>query len=192
MQKTGTGHNGDETDVFTLTLAGDKNSEVQVHLHLHSQSVHGNSGHHIDQTTLTGMDLHPIVTSANDEPDSADSTSFIVAADAVSPVAESVDVYLDIFHQAGANMVHDAQSFEPAIISVNEQELTTLLDGDAEHMSASSHDLDPSALHALLSDIEAPDSDHSFAPDFNTMDEPIIPLDDNPPPPDDDPNQQGI
>ncbi|WP_407334274.1 VCBS domain-containing protein [Enterovibrio sp. 27052020O] len=54
------GSGTDETDSFVLTLGGDQNSQVAVHLHLHSQSVHGNSGHHIDQTTLTGMDLSPI------------------------------------------------------------------------------------------------------------------------------------
>ncbi|WP_032548751.1 hypothetical protein, partial [Vibrio crassostreae] len=69
-------------DSFVLTLGGDQNSQVAVHLHLHSQSVHGNSGHHIDQTTLTGMDLSPIAPSPPpapgmsqaDEPDASFST----------------------------------------------------------------------------------------------------------------------
>ncbi|MFA0428645.1 VCBS domain-containing protein [Vibrio sp. 10N.222.51.C5] len=76
------GSGTDETDSFVLTLGGDQNSQVAVHLHLHSQSVHGNSGHHIDQTTLTGMDLSPIAPppppapgmSQADEPDASFST----------------------------------------------------------------------------------------------------------------------
>ncbi|MEZ8737306.1 VCBS domain-containing protein, partial [Vibrio sp. 10N.239.312.D08] len=76
------GSGTDETDSFVLTLGGDQNSQVAVHLHLHSQSVHGNSGHHIDQTTLTGMDLSPIAPSPPpapgmsqaDEPDASFST----------------------------------------------------------------------------------------------------------------------
>ncbi|PMN00734.1 hypothetical protein BCT41_11540 [Vibrio splendidus] len=78
----------DETDTFVLTLGGSQNSHVEVHLHLHSQSVHGHSGHHIDQTTLTGMDLSPISTAhpappppppvQHDEPDMASQADFTV------------------------------------------------------------------------------------------------------------------
>ncbi|GAA5214911.1 hypothetical protein GCM10025776_09310 [Corallincola platygyrae] len=50
----------DETDTFILTVGGAQNSQVAVHLHLHSQSVHGHSGHHIDLTTLTGIDVSPL------------------------------------------------------------------------------------------------------------------------------------
>ncbi|PKG83300.1 hypothetical protein CXF85_11260 [Colwellia sp. 75C3] len=72
------GSGSDQTDSFLLTLGGNQNSQVAVHLHLHSQSVHGNSGHHIDQTTLTGMDISPItlmpaltpkVSDMNDDPE---------------------------------------------------------------------------------------------------------------------------
>ncbi|MEZ8485323.1 VCBS domain-containing protein [Vibrio splendidus] len=68
--------------------AGNQNSQVAVHLHLHSQSTHGNSGHHIDQTTLTGIDVTPISTShpappppppvQHDEPDMASQADFTV------------------------------------------------------------------------------------------------------------------
>lgn len=54
------GSGTDETDSFVLTLDGSQNSQVAVHLHLHSQSIHGNSGHHIDMTTLTGIDVSPL------------------------------------------------------------------------------------------------------------------------------------
>jgi VCBS repeat-containing protein len=54
------GSGTDETDSFVLTLDGSQNSQVAVHLHLHSQSVHGSSGHHIDMTTLTGIDVSPL------------------------------------------------------------------------------------------------------------------------------------
>ncbi|WP_295891466.1 VCBS domain-containing protein [uncultured Vibrio sp.] len=89
--KTHSGGNlggSDETDTFVLTLGGSQNSHVEVHLHLHSQSVHGNSGHHIDQTTLTGMDVSPISTVhpappppppvQHDEPDIASQSDFTV------------------------------------------------------------------------------------------------------------------
>ncbi|MCK6263727.1 VCBS domain-containing protein [Vibrio sp. ZSDE26] len=72
---TSNGAGTDETDTFVLTLAGTQNSKVEVHLHLHSQSVHGNSGHHIDQTTLTGIDVNPLSSPSppppvqHDEPD---------------------------------------------------------------------------------------------------------------------------
>ncbi|WP_434567591.1 VCBS domain-containing protein [Vibrio chagasii] len=74
----------DETDTFVLTLGGSQNSHVEVHLHLHSQSVHGNSGHHIDQTTLTGIDVTPISTAhpappppvQHDEPEIASHEDF--------------------------------------------------------------------------------------------------------------------
>ena len=87
VQKSGTGHNGDETDTFLLTLGGNQNSQVAVQLHLHSQSVHGNSGHHIDQTTLTGMDITPLASTTSvqhDEPDDMDI--------AVSDVTLSIDM----------------------------------------------------------------------------------------------------
>ncbi|MEW6997235.1 VCBS domain-containing protein, partial [Colwelliaceae bacterium BS250] len=72
IQKSGTGHSGGETDTFYLTLGGADNSMVEVHLHLYSRSIHGNSGHHIDQTTLQGLDITPLTgapgASASDEP----------------------------------------------------------------------------------------------------------------------------
>ncbi|WP_394239610.1 VCBS domain-containing protein, partial [Vibrio astriarenae] len=54
------GSGTDETDSFILTLDGSRDSQVAVHLHLHSQSIHGHSGHHIDMTTLTGIDVSPL------------------------------------------------------------------------------------------------------------------------------------
>ncbi|OCH09696.1 VCBS domain-containing protein [Aliivibrio fischeri] len=92
----------DETDTFVLTLGGSQNSHVEVHLHLHSQSVHGHSGHHIDQTTLTGMDVSPISTAhpappppppvQHDEPDMTSQADFTVTL--------SDDSYLDLVQHA--------------------------------------------------------------------------------------------
>ncbi|WP_122033012.1 VCBS domain-containing protein [Aliivibrio sp. EL58] len=92
----------DETDTFVLTLGGSQNSHVEVHLHLHSQSVHGHSGHHIDQTTLTGMDVSPISTAhpappppppvQHDEPDMTSQADFTVTL--------SDDSYLDLTQHA--------------------------------------------------------------------------------------------
>lgn len=75
------GSGTDETDSFVLTLDGAQNSQIAVHLHLHSQSIHGNSGHHIDVTTLTGMDVSPLapppppppISTQADEPMDSDS-----------------------------------------------------------------------------------------------------------------------
>lgn len=91
-----------ETDTFVLTLGGSQNSHVEVHLHLHSQAVHGHSGHHIDQTTLTGIDVSPISTVhpappppppvQHDEPDMASQADFTVTL--------GDDSYLDLTQHA--------------------------------------------------------------------------------------------
>ena len=100
----------DETDTFVLTLGGSQNSHVEVHLHLHSQSVNGNSGHHIDQTTLTGMDISPILPThpapspavQHDEPDFSN-----------NPISElSFSVDLDE-HSSGASAYLDALGITP-------------------------------------------------------------------------------
>ncbi|WGK80535.1 VCBS domain-containing protein [Vibrio aestuarianus] len=93
------GNGTDETDSFVLTLGGNQNSQVAVHLHLHSQSVHGNSGHHIDQTTLTGMDIAPInspapaATVQHDEPDVQEATTDEFSVDIIID-DDSVSSYL--------------------------------------------------------------------------------------------------
>ena len=74
--------------------------------------------------------------------------------------------------------------------------MAALLDSGAviDDTATSEHDLDPSALAAVLDDTDQQqDSDQPLAPIPDILDDqPLIPLDDNPPLPDDDPSQQGI
>ncbi|HFQ4982122.1 TPA: VCBS domain-containing protein, partial [Vibrio vulnificus] len=113
------GSGTDETDSFILTLAGTQNSQVSVHLHLHSQSVHGASGHHIDQTTLTGIDVSPLNAPPPPPP---------VASDEISPITPEndnvevagVDVYL---HALGITSLtdqdaHDTQQQSPQDLDI--------------------------------------------------------------------------
>ncbi|MCL1066733.1 VCBS domain-containing protein [Shewanella olleyana] len=101
VHKTGTGQNGDVTDTFLLTLSGDQNSQVEVHLHLHSQSVHGNSGHHIDQTTLIGMDLTPLANTAPPPP-------VVTQSDEPDYQSDVVDVNIDMTGDELTTANHDA------------------------------------------------------------------------------------
>jgi VCBS repeat-containing protein len=101
VQKSGTGQNGDVTDTFLLTLAGDKNSQVEVNLHLHSQSVHGNSGHHIDQTILTGMDLTPLANPAPPAP-------LVTQSDEPDYQSDVVDIDIDLAVDDHVAFSHEA------------------------------------------------------------------------------------
>lgn len=113
------GSGTDETDSFILTLAGTQNSQVSVHLHLHSQSVHGASGHHIDQTTLTGIDVSPLNAPPPPPP---------VASDEISPITPEndnvdiagVDVYLDALGITSLtdHDTHDSQQQSPQDLDI--------------------------------------------------------------------------
>ncbi|OED67605.1 hypothetical protein A143_21460, partial [Vibrio splendidus ZS-139] len=146
----------DETDTFVLTLGGSQNSHIEVHLHLHSQSVHGNSGHHIDQTTLIGMDVSPISTAhpappppppvQHDEPDMASQADFTVT--------QSDDSYLDLTqhtHQEpdqktshhGAAAYLDALGIKPDATSTTVHDQPADMDivlAQVDHQDATTHD----------------------------------------------------
>lgn len=141
----------DETDTFVLTLGGSQNSHVEVHLHLHSQSVHGHSGHHIDQTTLTGMDVSPISTAhpapppppvQHDEPDMTSQADFTVTL--------SDDSYLDLTQHAHhesdqKNSHHGAAAYLDA------------LGIQADSTSPIEHD-QPADMDIVLAQVDQPDS----------------------------------
>ncbi|WP_255312070.1 VCBS domain-containing protein [Aliivibrio sp. 1S175] len=149
----------DETDTFMLTLGGSQNSHVEVHLHLHSQSVHGNSGHHIDQTTLTGMDISPILPThpapspavQHDEPDFSN-----------NPISElSFSVDLDE-HSAGASAYLDALGITPPpkLTEHNDHHAPTDLDIVLAHDNTDI--TDDHSSHIDLSDaMEHHNQDHS-------------------------------
>ncbi|WP_141677285.1 VCBS domain-containing protein, partial [Aliivibrio sp. 1S128] len=149
----------DETDTFVLTLGGSQNSHVEVHLRLHSQSVHGNSGHHIDQTTLTGMDISPILPThpapspavQHDEPDFSN-----------NPISElSFSVDLDE-HSSGASAYLDALGITPPpkLTEHNDHHAPTDLDIVLAHDNTDI--TDDHSSHIDLSDaMEHHNQDHS-------------------------------
>ena len=160
--KTHSGGNSggtDETDTFVLTLGGSQNSHVEVHLHLHSQSVHGNSGHHIDQTTLTGMDISPILPThpapspavQHDEPDFSN-----------NPISElSFSVDLDE-HSSGASAYLDALGITPPpkLTEHNDHHAPTDLDIVLAHDNTAI--IDDHSSHIDLSDaMDHHNQDHS-------------------------------
>ncbi|MFW1400932.1 VCBS domain-containing protein, partial [Vibrio parahaemolyticus] len=113
------GSGTDETDSFILTLSGTQNSQVSVHLHLHSQSVHGASGHHIDQTTLTGIDVSPLSSPPPPPPVASDEVSSI-APDNDNVDIAGVDVYLDALGITSLtdHDAHDGQKHSPQDLDI--------------------------------------------------------------------------
>ncbi|PMK31104.1 hypothetical protein BCT56_17425 [Vibrio lentus] len=146
----------DETDTFVLTLGGSQNSHVEVHLHLHSQSVHGHSGHHIDQTTLTGMDVSPISTShpappppppvQHDEPDMASQADFTVTLSDDSNLDLTQQTHQEPDQKAshhGAAAYLDALGIKPDATTTTVHDQPADMDivlAQVDHPDATTHD----------------------------------------------------
>ncbi|MFM2587473.1 VCBS domain-containing protein [Vibrio sp. TBV020] len=129
----------DETDSFVLTLDGNQNSQVAVHLHLHSQSVHGHSGHHIDMTTLTGIDVSPLaspppppppVMTQSDEVMDLQSTD----TDIVLSIDDVVETQQESHHSGDGETHHGAAAYltalgiEPTMATIETSTATDLPD----------------------------------------------------------------
>ncbi|ARN74373.1 VCBS domain-containing protein [Oceanicoccus sagamiensis] len=196
-QGGGGGVDQDVTDVFTVTLGGSNNELAEVHLHVQSQSVHGNSGHHVDKTQLINMELLPLAPAQSDElePDVEESSVTLQLQDDPTGQHSAVDDYLDVFQQAGAELADQQPNTDDDAASADNP-LTALLDSGAviDDTGGADNGLDPSALDVVLDDNDpSQDNDQPLQPIADIVDEqPLIPLDDNPPLPDDDPSQQGI
>ncbi|SLN70657.1 hypothetical protein TRL7639_04189 [Falsiruegeria litorea R37] len=62
---------GRHTDTFHILQHGTHTSDADVQVNINVQSVHGNSGHHVDHTTLMGIDIVPVAPTQHDAPDDA-------------------------------------------------------------------------------------------------------------------------
>ena len=71
---------GRHTDTFHILQHGTHTSDADVQVNINVQSVHGHSGHHVDHTTLLGIDIVPITPSQHDAP-SYDEPTFEVTVD---------------------------------------------------------------------------------------------------------------
>ncbi|MBY6005350.1 VCBS domain-containing protein, partial [Salipiger bermudensis] len=74
---------GLHTDPFTITRHGQMVGDAEVVVKIDVQSVHGQSGHHIDHTTLEGITLVPAAPAPHDAPD-ADAVETVT----ISPIAD--------------------------------------------------------------------------------------------------------
>ncbi len=59
---------GRHTDTFHILQHGTHTSDADVQVNINVQSVHGHSGHHIDHTTLLGIDIVPVTQPQHDAP----------------------------------------------------------------------------------------------------------------------------
>uniref|UniRef100_UPI002494336C VCBS domain-containing protein n=1 Tax=Shimia thalassica TaxID=1715693 RepID=UPI002494336C len=59
---------GHHTDTFHILQHGTHTSDADVQVNINVQSVHGNSGHHVDHTTLIGIDIVPATPPQHDAP----------------------------------------------------------------------------------------------------------------------------
>ncbi|WP_217358914.1 VCBS domain-containing protein [Ruegeria sp. HKCCA5491] len=59
---------GRHTDTFHILQHGAHTSDADVQVNINVQSVHGASGHHVDQTTLIGIDIVPVTPQQHDSP----------------------------------------------------------------------------------------------------------------------------
>ncbi|WP_165821534.1 VCBS domain-containing protein [Falsiruegeria mediterranea] len=59
---------GRHTDTFRILQHGTHTSDAEVQVNINVQSVHGNSGHHVDHTTLLGIDIVPVTPSQHNAP----------------------------------------------------------------------------------------------------------------------------
>ena len=111
VQKTGSSTDHDVVDTFIIALAGDKNSQVEVDLHIHAQSTHGHSGHHIDASTLTGMEVTPIVSPQHDEPQSDESIDQVnldlTDAEVIAPQDVSAEHAISSEHEPAPELHFD-------------------------------------------------------------------------------------
>ena len=182
----------DETDVFTVTLGGANNAMAEVHLHVHSQSIHGNSGHHIDRTSLVDMELLPLAPTQSDSPEEQPVfEQFSVSIDD-SP-ASPVEDYLDVFQQAGVEFDSQRSPEHDTAESVTGDYFDALVeDGATFDSPASQQELDQSALATQLNTDDDFNNDQRLDADVDVPNEPMIPLDDQPLLPDEDHNQNGL
>ncbi len=59
---------GRHTDTFHILQHGTYISDADVQVNINVQSVHGHSGHHVDHTTLLGIDIVPVAPTQHDAP----------------------------------------------------------------------------------------------------------------------------
>uniref|UniRef100_UPI002637A6A2 VCBS domain-containing protein n=1 Tax=uncultured Shimia sp. TaxID=573152 RepID=UPI002637A6A2 len=71
---------GRHTDTFHILQHGTHTSDADVQVNINIQSVHGASGHHVDHTTLIGIDIVPVTPQQHDAP-SDDGPVFEVTLD---------------------------------------------------------------------------------------------------------------
>ena len=167
---------------------------AEVHLHVHSQSIHGNSGHHIDRTSLVDMELLPLAPTQSDSPEEQPVfEQFSVSIDD-SP-ASPVEDYLDVFQQAGVEFDSQRSPEHDTAESVTGDYFDALVeDGATFDSPASQQELDQSALATQLNTDDDFNNDQRLDADVDVdvPNEPMIPLDDQPLLPDEDHNQNGL
>uniref|UniRef100_UPI00262E59D9 VCBS domain-containing protein n=1 Tax=uncultured Shimia sp. TaxID=573152 RepID=UPI00262E59D9 len=112
---------GHHTDTFHILQHGTHTSDADVQVNINVQSVHGNSGHHVDHTTLIGIDIVPATPPQHDAP-SNDEPIFEVTLDddAQGPSAAGLGLTgeMDVSLAARADSAddpagHDNRGFEP-------------------------------------------------------------------------------
>ncbi|WP_335949946.1 VCBS domain-containing protein, partial [Salipiger bermudensis] len=109
-------HGGDDivpglhTDPFTIVRHGQTVGDAQVEVRIDVQSVHGNSGHHIDHTTLQGITLVPVAPAQHEEPDLD-----VVETVTFSPISEDLPDVPDHdgLDATGLSGAHDADPGAP-------------------------------------------------------------------------------
>ena len=111
---------GHHTDTFHILQHGTHTSDADVEVNIDVQSTHGNSGHHVDSTTLLGINIVPVQSPQHDVPsDEGPILEVTLDADTQDPTIDTLGLTGDIDASlaAGAGSadkfeVQDSKAFE--------------------------------------------------------------------------------
>nr|WP_286192702.1 VCBS domain-containing protein [Stappia sp. BW2] len=99
------GASGQHVDTFHIVQQGVAAGDADVQVQINVQSVHGNSGHHVDQTVLQGITFTPVAPVQHDAPDDVDTDEVTLdltdASTALEHVQETDSTAMD-FADTGA------------------------------------------------------------------------------------------
>ncbi|MTH94681.1 hypothetical protein, partial [Roseibium sp. RKSG952] len=81
---------GQHFDTFHIVQQGVAAGDADVQVQIDVQSVHGNSGHHVDHTVLQGITFTPVVPVQHDAPDDVDTDEVTLDLTDASTASEPV------------------------------------------------------------------------------------------------------